>query len=53
MKFKNTLNNMVEAGIILEDETDFFIDVTTENQKWMEENYYHVAVYFGLREETS
>ncbi|CAG9799845.1 unnamed protein product [Chironomus riparius] len=52
-KFENTLNAMVQESIILANDTAFFIDVMKSNQDWMDDNYYHVAVYFGLQEATT
>lgn len=49
----NTLNSMVQEGIILANDTAFFFDTIKSNQDWMGDNYYHVAVYFGLQEPTS
>ena len=52
-KFKNTLNKMLQEGIILAEEKEFFFDAIKLNQDWLNENYYHVAIYFGLQEPTS
>lgn len=52
-KFQNTLNNMVQEGIILTNDTEFFNSVIKSNQDWMDDNYSYVASYFGLPLPTS
>ncbi|XP_070490070.1 aminopeptidase N-like [Chironomus tepperi] len=52
-KFKNTLKKMVDEGIVLADDAEFFLDVIKSNQDWMDDNYNHVVDYFTVPETTT
>ena len=52
-KFENLMTKLLAEGIIEAFDQVMYQYFISMNQKWLEDNYYDIKVYFGLEEATS